>query len=308
MNLLYVSDLDGTLLQNDGTLSPFSEATLRSLLSEGLPFTVASARSVVSIQSLLRGLPLRLPIIEFNGAFLSDLATGRHEIVHALEPSVAGSVYEQISAHGLVPFVSSFNGTEDRVHYSTVINDGMHWYLNDRLTHKDRRWQEPADDLSASLHEQIVCFTIIAKEKALDELQDRVLEAHGGKVETHLFENQYSPGWFWLTVHDHKATKDQAIQALVDGYGLHGSEIVVFGDQLNDLKMFQLADRAIAVENAADTLKFHSDLVIGSNEQDSVVKFIQADWAQAFGEWGGRVWYNPSSELAPCRYQYNYSI
>jgi len=140
MNSLYLSDLDGTLLRNDATLSAFSEAALREMLAAGLLFTVASARSVISMQGILRGLPLRLPVIEFNGAFLSDLATGRHETVNALSPSIAEDVYAQVLRHHLVPFVSSFDGTEDRVHYAAATNAGMHWYLEDRRRHRDRRW------------------------------------------------------------------------------------------------------------------------------------------------------------------------
>ena len=278
MSSVYISDLDGTLLQNDATLSDFAKDTLRDLLAEGLQFTVASARSVVSMQGMLRGLPLPLPVIEFNGAFLSDLNTGRHEIINAIAPSIAGGLYELVLACHLVPFVSSFDGSEDRVHYDTVINDGMHWYLNDRLRHRDRRWRDPSD-LAASVREQVVCFTIVAKKEVLAELQAAVLEIYAGSVETHLFENQYSPGWHWLTVHDYRATKDQAIRLLVDRYVLSGKEIVVFGDQSNDLKMFQIADRSVAVANAMEELKRRADILIGSNEQDSVVKFIADDWA-----------------------------
>ena len=66
MNTVYVSDLDGTLLRSDATLSVFSRDTLTRLLSEGLLFTVASARSVASIRPILAGLKLPLPIIEFK--------------------------------------------------------------------------------------------------------------------------------------------------------------------------------------------------------------------------------------------------
>lgn len=277
MNSFYVSDLDGTLLRPDASLSEFSETVLREMLADGLLFTVASARSVVSMQGILRGLPLRLPVIEFNGAFLSDLATGRHETVNALSPSIAESVYALALRHGMVPFVSSFDGTEDRVHYAAATNAGMHWYLKDRRRHRDHRWQGISDDLAASLREQVVCLTVVAEEQPLAQLQAAVLSAHGGAVETHLFENQYSPGWYWLTVHDRRATKDQAIRILAERYGLTGSEIVVFGDQSNDLKMFQMADRAVAVSNATEELKRHAGAIIGPNETDSVAKFIQLD-------------------------------
>lgn len=275
MNTLYVSDLDGTLLQTDASLSSFSENSLRDLLADGVLFTVASARSVAAIQQMLRGLPLPLPVIEFNGAYLSDLSTGRHEIINALDSSVAAGVYEQVTAHGLTPLIASFDGTDDRVHYGAMLNEGMHWYLKDRLAHRDSRWRGATDDLTASLQEQVVCLTTIAKEEVLADLQAAILQVHADRVETHLFENQYFPGWYWLTVHDYRATKDQAIKTLTKNYGLGDSKVVVFGDHINDLKMFAAADMTVAVSNAQAEVKACADLVIGTNEEDSVVKFIR---------------------------------
>ena len=278
MNTLYVSDLDGTLLQNDASLSLFTENSLREMLADGLLFTVASARSVVAIGQMLRGLPLSLPVIEFNGAFLSDLSTGRHEIINALESSVALSIYELITAHGFVPMISSFDGADDRVHYGRMLNEGMDWYLQDRLKHHDSRWRGPAVNLADALQEQVVCLTIIAKKAPLAELQAAISEAYAGSVEPHLFENQYSPGWHWLTVHDRRATKDQAVKTLTKNYGLVGAEVVVFGDHINDLKMFAAADKAVAVGNAQAEVKACADVVIGTNQEDSVAKFLRGHW------------------------------
>ncbi|TVR54745.1 MAG: HAD family phosphatase, partial [Puniceicoccaceae bacterium] len=50
-----MSDLDGTLLRNDATLSGFARTTLHLLVAEGLHFTVASARSVGCIRPMLAG-------------------------------------------------------------------------------------------------------------------------------------------------------------------------------------------------------------------------------------------------------------
>jgi hydroxymethylpyrimidine pyrophosphatase-like HAD family hydrolase len=55
----------------------------------------------------------------------------------------------------------------------------------------------------------------------------------------------------------------------------------VFGDNINDLKMFQFADRAIAVGNAQPEAIRHADQVIGSNAEDAVVRYIQADWRKS---------------------------
>ncbi|MBO3463707.1 HAD-IIB family hydrolase, partial [Aetokthonos hydrillicola] len=259
----------------------FSKKVLNKLLAQGLQFTVASARSVVSMQAILSGLNLNLPVIEFNGAFISDFESGRHEIINSICPEIVETIYKLIIEFGFVPFVSSFNGTEDCVSYKDIINDGMRWYLNDCLTKKDRRWRS-IEDLTHSFRDQVVCLTVIGKAQQLLELQDAIIQGYGTSVETHLIQNQYSLGWYWLTIHDSKATKDQAIRTLLENYGLEESEIVVFGDQINDIKMFKIANHAIAVSNADPSLKHYATAVIGSNKEDSVVKYISRHWLNKY--------------------------
>jgi len=283
MNTLYVSDLDGTLLRDDATLSAFSRDVLRELLCEDIAFTVASARSVASIRAFLAGLEFQLPIIEFNGAFISDLESGRHLIIHSIEPAIVEDIYQLSGAFNCIPFVSTFDGAEDRLYYSAITNAGMRWYVRDRQERRDRRLRA-IEDLTLSFRDEVVCLTVIGAADVLFELDHAVKERHLDSVETHCVENRYSPGWYWLTVHDHRATKDRAIRIVLDEWGLDGSEIVVFGDSGNDIKMFQLADRAIAVANATDELKGYATQVIGSNNEDSVARFIRSDWGRQSGE------------------------
>lgn len=276
MRTVYISDLDGTLLGKDARLSDFSRGALQELLQEGLLFTVASARSVVSIRTMLERVKLSLPVIEFNGAFLSDLESGRHHVIHRIEPAVVEGVYRLIRRFHCVPIVSSFNGSEDCAYYSEVINAGMQWYLDDRTKVRDPRLRFIAD-LTHAFRDQIVCLTVIGQEEALSDLERAIQEGYGRSVETHLYESQYSPGWHWLTVHDFRATKDRAIRTLVERCGLTDCERVAFGDHDNDIKMFQMADRGIAVANATKRLRRHATRVIGPNDEDSVVKFIREE-------------------------------
>lgn len=277
MTTLFVSDLDGTLLTNQATLSEFSRLGLKRLLDEGLMFTVATARSVVAVRQILDGIPMTLPVIEFNGAFISDLQTGRHEVIHSIERSVAEGLYGLIGRFDCVPFISTYNGSEDCVYFAAVVNDGMWWYFNDRLSARDDRWRR-ADDLTSAFEDHVVCFTVIHRQEVLSELRAAVEEEYGGRVQVRLFENHYSPGWYWLTIHDRKATKADALRTLRATYGLERAELVVFGDHNNDIEMFEIADRAIAVSNATEELKRHATHVIGSNEEDAVVRYLLEHW------------------------------
>lgn len=102
-------------------------------------------------------------------------------------------------------------------------------------------------------------------------------------VAANLFENAYSPGWYWLTLHDQRATKDQAIAALTQMLGFDSHDLVVFGDHWDDIAMSRVAGTAIAVANAAQELRAHATKVIETNDEDSVARYIAADRRQAHG-------------------------
>ena len=276
-NKIYISDLDGTLLRNDASISSFSKNTLIELIDRGLIFTVATARSLASIREILRGLKLNLPVIEFNGAFISDLETGHHEIINHIKPEILESICSLILDYNCLPFIASFDGKEDRIYYEKILNQGMLWYLDDRVKQKDKRLKQ-LKDLRSSFLEQIVCLTVINRLPKLKQLQAIVEEQYANSVETHLYENRYFPGWYFFTIHDRTCTKANAMSILLENYGLQKSETIVFGDHGNDISMFKVANRSIAVGNAIDELKQIATEVINSNQEDSVVQYIYQDW------------------------------
>jgi hydroxymethylpyrimidine pyrophosphatase-like HAD family hydrolase len=229
------------------------------------------------MQSILAGLRLPLAVIEFNGAFISDLGTGRHLVANTLATELAVGAYELIHAAGCVPFVSSFDGKCDRLYYSEIGNPGMKWYLDDRLWNNDRRLSKTAD-LSSSLSEQVACLTVIDRPQVVEELRAALAERFDGRLSARRFSNEYFGGWDWLTVHDVRATKDRALARLLDAHDLGDAEIVAFGDSDNDIPLFRCADRGIAVANASDELKSLAAEVIGPSNEDSVVGFLEREW------------------------------
>ena len=181
---LFVTDLDGTLIRDDLTLSSEARADLCALLAEGAPITVASARSVTSIRAILGEIPFALPIVEFNGAFLSEYRTGRHEIVNAIPAPIARGLFEAMRAEGCTPYVSAFDGERDRVFYDTIANEGMAAYFAERVAFKDERLQR-VDDLAATLDGGTVCLTCIERAGRIDALHASLASAFGGRGGAH---------------------------------------------------------------------------------------------------------------------------
>ncbi len=274
---LYISDLDGTLLDGKARLSSFSRNELNKMINQGLSFTVASARSLASMQRLLFGLDIKLPVIEFNGAFISDFSTGEHLQINSIDSGVIDEIILDLAGFGQVPLISGFDGKKDRLFFLEIRNEGEEWYINDRKEVKDPRLAR-AKNLEEALGTEVVCLTIIDKEEKLIDLTGELENKYSNDVEIHLFENPYSPGWHWLTIHDKKASKDQGIISLTKITGHSLEKLTVFGDNLNDLKMFALAPRAVAVENARDQIKEAANSFTGSNEEDGVVRYILENW------------------------------
>jgi len=274
---LYVSDLDGTLLDPQGRLADSTRAGLTRLLDEGLTFTVASARHVSSIRQILGDLPLRLPVISSNGAYISEMASCRHELVNTIAPALGEAIFALIRRHGLMPFISTHGPRGDQLFYQSVHNEAQQAFVDERIEKADPRLRH-TPRLQDALRDPAVVFVVVEREAPLQALQAEIDALCGDAVETHLAEDLYKPGWPWLTVHDRRATKDQAIKTLAERYGLAEREIVVFGDHVNDVKMLRAAHRGIAVANAIDAVKREAHTVIGPHHEDSVLRFLEADF------------------------------
>ncbi|MGI6665345.1 MAG: HAD family hydrolase [Christensenellaceae bacterium] len=112
---LIVTDLDGTLLQNDATLSEKSKEILQMLIEAGLLFTYATARSFHTASAILAGLLMNIPIIAYSGAFIVDAATKQILISHIIETTVAQQLAEKIETLGLSPLVYAMVDGKERV-------------------------------------------------------------------------------------------------------------------------------------------------------------------------------------------------
>lgn len=78
MNTLYVTDLDGTLMRDDKTISAESTALLNRLLARGIHLTYATARSYASASRITQNISFHLPVIIRNGTILADPRTGEN--------------------------------------------------------------------------------------------------------------------------------------------------------------------------------------------------------------------------------------
>jgi len=266
-----ICDLDGTLLGPDGRLSAFAREGLNELLDSGVRLTVATSRRTLSIRDRLAGVRIGLPVIEVNGAFVSELASGRRLRAKLLAPEAVAAAVRVMAEVGADPVVSAWDGARDRVYCSPVLNAGSNWFAEGKRRYGTEIVE--TDDL-ASIADGVAAITGFVPDPDGEALALRLSTLLGDAASVYGATNFYVPGWTEVQVQDRLAEKGAAIEPLLAAAGLEGSRVLACGDHLNDVGLFEAADIAVAPANAHPRILALADVVVGPNIEDGVVRHL----------------------------------
>lgn len=263
---LYITDLDGTLLRSDTSLSEYSVSTLNSLMERGVMFTYATARSFASASPLVKNLRLSCPAVIFNGVFVIDPRTGRHLIENTYSGECRQMARELFITENIAPLVYSYIDGEEKVSYIESRIDEVKSYVDSRRG--DRRLR-PVSGYGELFEGDIFYFTVIDP-RDISPLDKMFTEVNGfsRNVQKDTYDDM-----IWYEIYDKSASKANAVRQLAEL--VRADELVCFGDNFNDISMIEAADIGVAVENAADAVKKAADIIIGSNNDDGVARFIE---------------------------------
>lgn len=271
---LFVSDLDGTLLGPDARVSAFTRDTVNGLIDQGELFALATARSRHSLEKAAGDLRITAPSVVYGGAFVIDLSTGEHLVERTLEPTVVDALLTVLDGMGVAPLVYSVRPGDHDDTVGWVSGDespGIRWYLADRGG--DPRWRPVAHSRDLA---RVGTFSIVAlgPRAELEPIAGILRSSFGDAVVVSLQEETYLEGMYWLDASAPGATKGAGVLTLKELTG--ADRIVCFGDNLNDLDMFAVADEAYAVANAHPEVVAAATDVIGSNAHDGVARWLAA--------------------------------
>ena len=261
---LFVSDLDGTLLRSDGSLSPETKAGIGRLIAKGVKFTFATARSYHTAMQAVGELPIELPVILHNGVFIRDMKCGRYIVKNLLSrPGFVKSVFEE---YGLSPFVYSADGDKQ-----------VYTYLPDKISPESAAFQatrvndprdNPITDEGRLWNGDVFYALCISNDKRAELIYEKLRPYYNC-----LYGEDYYSSDKWLEVYSKEASRANAVLQLRDLIACE--KTVVFGDGANDIAMFQSADEAYAVADAIDSLKENATAIIRSNNDNAVVRWIE---------------------------------
>ncbi len=273
MPTLYISDLDGTLLRSDQKISLFTAQTVNRLVQDGLYFSFATARSVITAVKATAGLHVNIPMVVYNGAFIME-SESRHILTSnffTAEDSVR--ILNELLCAGVFPVVYSLEGEREQFRYHTTKSSTpLLDFVNSRKG--DPRATPVAKD-SMLFSKDIFYFTCIDNIEKLEPLYQKL------RTEFRcIYHNDIYSGEQWLEIMPENVGKAAAAGQLARHIGC--DRIVAFGDARNDLDLFGVADECYAVANAVPELKKIATGVIGSNDEDGVAKWLLENRASLF--------------------------
>lgn len=268
---LYVTDLDGTLLTSGQFVSQKSCEIINSLTEQGMIFSYATARSLITAEKVTAGLAVKAPVIVNNGVFIADSGSGEKLVKNIFSEGQAEEIFRTLGGFGIDPLVYSvIDGAEKFSYIPERLTRSMADFLN---TRKGDIRHRPLSGELGMLDGEPFYITCIddagTMREAYEELKKRYYCVYS--------EDIYS-GDQWLEILPKSATKANAVLQLKEYCCCERT--VVFGDGVNDIPMFKAADECYAVENAASELKEIADGIIGGNNEDSVAEFLMEHFSK----------------------------
>ena len=265
---LYVSDLDGTLLNGEGKLKPRAADMLNRFIEGGALFSYCTARGLATAGEIMSDVKMNAPVVLMNGTYIYDPLTGEYPVRNTFGEFQSGLIRRAVLENGETPMIYAFIDGKERMSY---IKDApsLKAHLSRRKGDDRRR---PLRD-GGGLFDGEMFYAAFLDPVNKDALEAVFTEENGFR--TACYTDTYPPHQLWFEVFPSSAGKANSVRKLKELTG--ADEVVVFGDNANDLPMFEAADRCYAVGNAIPAVKAAADGVIGTNEHYGVPEFIEKE-------------------------------
>jgi Cof subfamily protein (haloacid dehalogenase superfamily) len=256
---LFATDLDGTLLRSDLTVSDRSRRALAAVEEAGRTLVLVTGRPP-------RWMP---PVVEqtghtglalcANGATVYDLATEQVVQEHLIDPGVGAEVVTAIrDALPDVAFAVERGGARGLGHEEAY---GMPYAPDGEVL---------VAEVEELVAEPVAKLLARADDMDPDQMLSRVREVVGDLVEV-----THSSTRGLMEISASGVSKAVALSRLADELGVPAGEVVAFGDMPNDLPMLGWAGHAVAVANAHPEVLAAADEVTASNDDDGVARVVE---------------------------------
>lgn len=270
---LYISDLDGTLLNDSSRISDETRRLINAAIANGALFSIATARTPATVSGLLKGMDIRLPMVVMTGAALWDMKTNRYSDVRFHTPETARRLIEIYRDAGLPTFIYAL-GEDQIIHiyHLGIMDDLARRFMEERNSNPFKTFHVNERGESETLPplDRILLFLTMQPTEPAKEVYERIRKVEDCRPI--FYHDMYGDEIAELEVFAADASKAIGVAEIARQAG--ADHIVAFGDNVNDIPMLSAVDHGVAVGNAVDEVIRIASEVIGPNTEDSVARYV----------------------------------
>lgn len=265
---MLVSDLDETLLNDNGTINEKNVAAIKAASAIGFKFVPNTGRSYLSVQSLLKKLDLYDQagqfVISYNGAAIIENKGNQLVLTQEMPFSLAKAVLDA----GLVDAtVDAHIYTVEKL-YIYNLSDSDRQYMTERQVPYQIITEADITFLAKEPIMKVIFESADAKVR--EQIKAAVLAAVGNQVTATFSSNRY------VEFNKQGVNKGAATLRLAQQLGIQASEVMAIGDNNNDIAMIEAAGLGIAVANAISTVKDIANLVTErTNNEGAIAEVLE---------------------------------
>lgn len=262
---MIISDFDGTLVKDDGTVSQINKQAISKYIENGGIFAISTGRLPAGIVSRAKELGLKGVVSCCQGSVILDIQTEELFLNGGIPNAIAVKICEKMEEMGLHIHVYGLWS-----YYSNMDDEPLKWYEN-IVKHK----AELVTDKPIST---------FVKENGLDvcKILAIVAPSDNEKVREELKKMQFlgcsvtKSSEYLVEVLNENYSKGTAVEFLAKRYNIPIEKVIGVGDQSNDVSMIQTAGLGVAVKNASESLKAEADYVCEyTNEEHAIARIIE---------------------------------
>ncbi|PJG58783.1 sugar-phosphatase [Aeromonas cavernicola] len=263
MYKLIALDMDGTLLDHQGQISPRTHAAIRAARAKGVTVVLASGRPLEGMTRYLAELDLISRddyVICYNGALVQQVADQRiirSQLLTGADASALARLADE-----LVVNVHGFSVTQG------LISPRISPYTE----HESRLIGMPiklVDFATLAADEQILKVMMIDEPSTLS----RAISLLPAELYQRYTVVQSAP--FFLEFMNKQSNKGTGVAALAEHLGICAAQVIAVGDAGNDRHMIEYAGLGVAMGNATDEIKALAQHITARNDEDGVAQVIE---------------------------------
>lgn len=274
---LYITDMDGTLLDPSSRITRRSAEMLNRAIDSGALFSIATARTPATVSLLTRHVNLKLPLVVMTGVALWHRDTNIYTDVCRFDARTVSRIREIYSQCGLPSFLYTLRDNMIYIYHSGELSATERQFVAERAHSPYKRFlmsPEGESEIPCRVDDAVLFFAMQPTDAAM-RAYEMLCDVPGVNPICY-YDPSYGPGLSMSEAFPAEASKANATRRLAQRCG--ADRIVAFGDNANDIPLLRLADVAVAVDNAIPEVKEIADIIIPSNERDSVAEFILEDY------------------------------